>query len=102
MNVGKGVTQGVLGFVLDALAPEGPLDPLSYAFFIILLVVILTDRIPAWAKVVLAIFLVFAMFFSPLEIVPGVDGLDGAVVMGIAGAMSSGGVASFRYCGRWS
>jgi len=98
LSVSKAVGYGALGTVLDALSPGGGLDPLSYAFFVILLFIVVSEKIPAWAKVILVLALAFCMFLSPLEAVPGVDGLDSGLVMATAGALSGSGVASyFRY-----
>ncbi len=96
MSLGKGVGYGVLGYLLDTLAPAGPLDPLSFAFFVILLFVIMSERIPAWAKVILGGLLILAMFFSPSEAMPVVDGVDAGAVMMVAGLASSS-ASSYRF-----
>lgn len=97
MSVAKGIGYGALGYILDSLAPAGPLDPLSFAFFIILLFVIMSERIPAWAKVILSFMLIVAMFFSPSEAAPVLDGVDAGAVMAVAGFAAGSGVASYRF-----
>jgi len=100
MSVAKGVGYGILGTVLDALAPEEGLNPVSYAVFIICALIIAKENIPAWAKVVLILALVWTILLSEIALygmIPGVEGLDTGVVMGIAGLMAGApaGAASF-------
>ncbi len=97
MSVGRGVTQGIVGFILDALAPEGGLDPLSYAMFVLFLIILMMNDISLEAKIALILLAFVVLVVSPLEAIPIIDGIDGAIVLGIAGAMSGGMFASFIY-----